>query len=103
MELTDQNFAQFLKETGKPVLVDFWSPMCAPCLIMGSVIEEIEEEFGEKIMFGKLNISVNPEIAEEYKIMSIPTFIIFKDGQETERIIGAHPKQFLVDRINSLI
>lgn len=100
--LTDQNFEQEVINSNMPVLVDFWSPMCAPCLVMGPIIEEIAEQFEGKIKVGKLNVSENPEIARSYGIRAIPTFIIFKDSQEIERIIGARPKQFLVDKINSL-
>ena len=101
--LTDQNFEKEVIKSDMPVLVDFWSPMCAPCLVMGPIVEEIAREFEGKIKVGKLNVGENPQIASQYGIRAIPTFIIFKDGQEIERIIGARPKQFLVDKLNSLI
>ncbi len=100
LTLTDQNFGQEVIKSGKPVLVDFWSPMCAPCLVMGPIIKEIAEQFEGKIKVGKLNVSENLEIARRYGIRVIPTFIIFKDGQSIEKVVGARPKQFLVDRLN---
>ena len=103
LELTDQNFEQDVINSNMPVLVDFWSPMCAPCLVMGPIIEEIAKEFEGKLKVGKLNVSENMEIAGRYGIRSIPTFIIFKNGQPIDGIIGARPKQFLVDKINSLL
>lgn len=100
--LTDQNFEQEVIKSNMPVLVDFWSLICAPCLVMEPIIEEIAKEFEGKIKIGKLNVSENMEIARRYGIRAVPTFIIFKNGQEIERIIGARPKQFLIDKINSL-
>ncbi|MBZ9578538.1 thioredoxin [Patescibacteria group bacterium] len=103
LTLTDQNFEQEVIKSDKPVLVDFWSPMCAPCLVMGPIIEEIAKEFEGKIKVGKLNVSENLQIARGYGVRAIPTFIIFRNGQEIERIIGARPKQFLVDKLNSYL
>jgi len=101
--LTDENFEQEIQNTDKPFLVDFWSQMCAPCLAMGSIIEEIDSEFEGKIKVGKLNVGESLEIARKYGIMAVPTFIIFKNGQEIERIIGAKSKQSLVDKLSPLI
>jgi len=103
LTLTDQNFEQEVINSNMPVLVDFWSPMCAPCLVMGSIIEEIAKEFEGKIKVGKLNVSENPKIPRGYGIRAIPTFIIFENGKAIEKVVGARPKQFLVDRLNSLI
>jgi len=100
--LTDQNFKQEVIESDKPVLVDFWSPMCAPCLVMGPIVEEIAKEFEGKIKVGKLNVGENPEIPRSYGIRAVPTFIIFDNGKQVEGILGARPKQFLVDKLNSL-
>ena len=101
--LTDQNFEQEALKDDKPVLVDFWSPICAPCLVMGPVIEEIAEQLEGKIKVGKLNVSDNPKTSRDYGIRAIPTFIIFKDGKEIERVIGVQQKQFLIDKLNSYL
>jgi len=103
VNLNDESFEQAIQNGDKLVLVDFWSQMCAPCLVMGPIIEEIAEEFEGKIKVGKLNVGENLEIARKYGIMAVPTFLIFKNSQEIERIIGARPKQFLVDKLNSLL
>jgi len=100
--LTDQNFEQEVTESEKPVLVDFWSPMCAPCLVMGPIVEEIAKEFEGKIKVGKLNVGENPEIPRRYGIKAIPTFIIFNNGKPVEGIVGARPKQFLIDKLSPL-
>ena len=103
LELNDVNFEEeVLKETKKPVLVDFWAPTCPPCLVMGPIVEEIAKEFEDKVKVGKLDVSENQEMPERYGIRGIPTFIVFKNGQAIETIVGARPKQDLVDKLNSL-
>ena len=101
--LTDQNFEEEVIKSEKPVLVDFWSPTCPPCLILAPIIEEIAREFEGKAKVGKLNVSENLDIARRYKIMSIPTIIIFKDGKQILGATGLRPKQVIVDKLNSLI
>jgi len=101
--LTDQNFEEEVLKSEKPILVDFWSPTCPPCLILGPIIEEIAKEFEGKAKVGKLNVMENPEIAKKYEIVGIPTIIIFKDGEIKERTTGLKPKQIIVDKLNSLL
>lgn len=103
LTLTDQDFEQEVIKSDKPVLVDFWSPFCAPCLVMGPIIEEIAKEFEVKVKVGKLNVSENPKIPRGYGIKAIPTFIIFKNGKAIEKVVGSRPKQFLVDKLNSYL
>ena len=103
LELTDQNFEQEVLRSEKPVLVDFWSPTCPPCLILGPIIEEIAKEFEDKAKVGKLNVFENPETAEKYQIVGIPTIIIFKNGEIKERTTGVKPKQVIVDKLNLLL
>jgi len=100
LELIDQNFEQEVIKSEKPVLVDFWSPTCPPCLILGPIIEEIAREFEGKVKVGKLNVMENPETAKKYEIVGIPTIIIFKDGEVKERATGVRPKQVIVDKLN---
>jgi len=87
--LTFSSFNKFLESTNLPVLVDFWAEWCMPCRIMEPVIEELARDYMGKAMFAKVNVDENPEVASRYNIMSIPHFIIFKNGHPTERIIGA--------------
>ena len=88
VKLSSSTFDDFLK-TDLPVLVDFWADWCMPCRIMAPVMEELAEEFAGQALFGKVNVDENPDIASRYKIMSIPHFLIFKNGTLAEKIVGA--------------
>jgi len=99
----DQNFEQEVIKSEKPVLVDFWSPTCPPCLMLGSIIEEIAREFEGKAKVGKLNVFENQETAGKYQIVGIPTIIIFKNGEIKGRATGLRPKHILIDKLNSLL
>jgi thioredoxin 1 len=90
MELSDDNFEEEVLKESKPVLVDFWAVWCAPCRIIGPVIEEIADAYGGKIKVGKINVDDNSKIPSQYGIRSIPTVILFKDGQVAEQVIGAN-------------
>ena len=99
---TDQNFQQEVLNSQKPVLVDFWAPWCGPCQMMGPIIEELAEELEGKVVVGKLNVDENPQMAQKYGIMSIPTLLIFKDGQVVEQFVGVQPKEVLKQVLLSL-
>jgi len=88
VKLTSSNFNDFLK-SDLPVLVDFWADWCMPCRMMAPVMEELAEEFAGKALFAKLNVDENPDVASRYGIMSIPHFLIFKNGTLAEKIVGA--------------
>jgi thioredoxin 1 len=94
---TKENFQKEVLESEMPVLVDFWATWCAPCRALGPIIEEIAQEFEGKFKIGKLNVDENEEIAQAYQIFSVPTLIIFKQGQKIDEKIGALPKQDIVD------
>jgi thioredoxin 1 len=94
-KVTDASFeADVLKATG-PVVVDFWAEWCGPCRMIGPVLEELSTSLGEKVKIVKLNVDENPGIASKYGIMSIPTLMIFKNGEMASRQVGAAPKQKL--------
>ena len=101
-KVTDASFeADVLKATG-PVVVDFWAEWCGPCRMIGPALEEISASLGEKVKIVKLNVDENPGTASKYGIMSIPTLMIFKNGEMSSRQVGAAPKQKLeqwVDRV----
>jgi len=103
LELTNENFEQEVIKNDIPVLVDFWSPACPPCLMLGPIIEEIAGEFEGKAKIGKVNVAENQELAQKYEIRGVPTLIIFKDGKITERATGLRPKKAIIEKLNSLI
>jgi thioredoxin 1 len=90
VELTDDNFTN---EAGDGlVLVDFWAPWCGPCRMVSPVIEELSRDYQDKVKVGKLNVDDNQRTAMTFRVMSIPTVILFKDGQPVETMVGAMPK-----------
>ncbi|ADI13292.1 thioredoxin [Truepera radiovictrix] len=90
VEFTDSNFRDET-QTGL-VLVDFWAPWCGPCRMVGPVIEELASDYAGKVKVGKLNVDDNQQTAMQFRVMSIPTVILFKDGEPVETMIGAQPK-----------
>jgi thioredoxin 1 len=93
VNVTDQNFAT---ETGSGlVLVDFWAPWCGPCKMIAPVLEELDAELGEKVKIVKLDVDDNQETAAQFGVMSIPTLMVFKDGQQVEKTLGFQPKESL--------
>ncbi|MEM2168962.1 MAG: thioredoxin [Candidatus Bathyarchaeia archaeon] len=98
IEVTDLNLKEVIKSS-RLVVIDCWAPWCAPCRMMAPIIDELSKEYGGRVLFGKLNVDENTRVPAEYQIMSIPTFLIFKDGVLVERIVGAMPKKMLEQRI----
>lgn len=98
--VTDATFDAEVKQSDIPVVVDFWAEWCGPCKAIGPSLEEISEEMGEKVKITKVNIDENPDIAAQFGVRSIPTLILFKDGQPASMQVGAKPKNALVDWIN---
>jgi thioredoxin 1 len=102
-EFTDSNFDQEVLKSGQPVLVDFWAPWCGPCRIIAPIVAEISREYAGKLKVGKLNTDDNQAVAARYGVMSIPTLIIFKNGEMAARIVGAQPKQALTGKIDAVL
>ncbi|WP_047985024.1 thioredoxin [Ornithinibacillus californiensis] len=96
--VSDQNFAD---ETAKGlVLADFWAPWCGPCKMIAPVLEEIDGDMSEKVQIVKLDVDENQETASKFGVMSIPTLLLFKDGNVVDQVIGFQPKEALVELIN---
>ncbi len=93
-EVTDSNFQAEVIESGTPVLVDFWAPWCGPCRMVAPVLEEINGE-REDLRIVKLNVDDNQQTAAAFEVLSIPTLILFRDGQVAKKVVGAYPKKKL--------
>ncbi len=100
IELTDSNFEEFIK-TDKPVLVDFWAEWCGPCKMIGPVVEELAGEYDGKAVIGKVDVDANPEISAKFGIRSIPTLLVFKNGEVVDKQIGAVPKTVLSEKLEA--
>lgn len=98
VELTDSNFKDELNSG--LTLVDFWAPWCGPCRIIAPVLEELASDYDGKVKIGKLNVDEHPTTAGQFRVMSIPTLILFKDGEPVEQMVGAAPKRSFENLLN---
>lgn len=103
MVITDQNFEAEVLKSDKPVLVDFWAVWCGPCQMQGPIVEDVAKTMVGKAVVGKLNVDENPQIAQKYMVMSIPTLMIFKNGSVVKQFIGVQSKETLMGELNKLI
>ncbi len=102
-EFNEDNFEQEVIKSEQAVLVDFWAPWCGPCRMLGPVIDELAKDYNGKIKVGKLNVDENPKLAEKYKVMTIPTIAVFKNGSMIDKTIGARPKSEFTKLIEKYI
>ncbi len=98
VEITDATFKETI-QNHPLVVVDCWAPWCGPCQMVAPVIEEMARDYAGRILFGKLNVDENREVATQYQIMGIPTLLVFKNGKLVDRIVGAMPRQILEPKI----
>ncbi len=101
IEVKDATFKDQVLNANEPVLVDFWAEWCGPCRMMAPVIEQMAQDYSGKMKVAKLNVDENPESASNYGVMSIPTLILFKNGQAVERFVGFRPKQELARLVDA--
>ena len=97
--LTEQNFAQEVLQSDKPVLVDFWASWCGPCRMVSTIVDEIAEELDGKVKVGKVNVDEQRELAGEYGIMSIPTLMVVKNGEIVNTAVGVRPKNAILSML----
>lgn len=100
-ELTESNFETEVLQSSQPVLVDFWAPWCGPCQRIAPLVEELAKENAGSVRFGKVNVDNNQQLAMTYGVSSIPTLIVFKDGQVARSLIGLQPKARLQEAIDA--
>lgn len=100
---TDDNFQDEVLNSDLPVLVDFWATWCGPCQMMGPVVDTLGDELAGKVKVGKLNVDENPKTAQQFGIMSIPAFKVFKEGEVVGDIVGAMSKEALEEKVNEFI
>ena len=97
--LTDATFDEIVGSSNEPLVVDFWAEWCGPCKMISPILEDLAGEQAGKVTFAKLNVDDNPDIARRFDVMSIPTLIVFKDGQPAKRLIGAKGKGQLLEEL----
>lgn len=100
MQINSDNFEEMVLKSDKPVLVDFWAVWCGPCGMMSPIVDEIAEEEKSRLTVGKINCDENMELAQKYGVSGIPAFLLFKEGEVVEKVMGAMPKGELLAAVN---
>lgn len=103
IEITQSNFKSSVLGSDKPVIVDFWATWCGPCKRLGPILDEVAEEYGDKITVGKVNVDEQRGLGAMFQVMSIPTVMIFKDGTKVDEFVGLRDKKEIVAKINAVV
>jgi thioredoxin 1 len=103
VHVTDETFSEMVLNSSLPVLVDFWAPWCGPCRMVAPVVEELAESYHGRAVIAKVNTDENVQIASQLGIMGIPTLVVFKDGQEVDRVVGYAPQRVLEEKLNAAL
>lgn len=98
-EITAANFDELVVHSSKPVMVDFWASWCGPCKMMSPIVDTVAEEKADALVVGKINVDEQPELAQKFGVMSIPTIMLFKDGKVAKSSLGFVPKQSLLEAL----
>ena len=99
LEVTEATFAEEVEKAALPVLVDFWAPWCGPCLMLAPSVEQVATELAGKLKVVKVNVDEHPGLATRYQVMSIPTLVLFKNGAQADRMVGAMPKAAILSQV----
>lgn len=102
LQMTDANFNELLN-SGKPLVIDFWAEWCGPCRMVAPIIEELAEEYGDRVLIGKMDVDKNDEVCSQFGIRNIPTILFFKNGQLVDKQVGAAQKTALAAKIDALL
>ncbi|MBL7157749.1 MAG: thioredoxin [Candidatus Omnitrophica bacterium] len=103
IEITTDNFKKEVLNSEIPVLVDFWTEWCMPCRMVSPIVDELSEDYKGKVKFTKVNVDNNTQLATDLEILSIPVLILFKNGKELTRIVGANPKSYIQEQIEAAL
>jgi thioredoxin 1 len=103
IEVTDAMFEQTVLKSDKPVLVDFWAAWCGPCRMLHPIVDELNAELGDKVVFAKVDVDNNQEYAAKYGVRNIPTVLLFKGGEIVDKQVGVAPKSVYLTKLNALL
>lgn len=103
IHVTDDAFEEAVLKADVPVIVDFWAPWCGPCRMVAPILDEVAKEYAGKVIVAKVNTDENPEWATRYGVRGIPTMLFIKNGQEVDRQVGAAPKQFITNKLVTIL